>query len=207
MKTFAALIFSQVLYGMAAGQIIVYEQMPGASSYLTLNSSTLDNFGKAPGFRVADDFLLLSNTVIDVVNWWGEPLFGSNEFQLAFYTDVGGFPGSIVHTSGGSLSSTSVNVGSPSDPVIFYSSVLNSPFSAQSGEMYWLSVFNKAPDASWVWLRADDIGNGARQGKIPGAPWGFDWPNMGFQLAAIPEPSSLLLAAMATVALLVRLPK
>jgi hypothetical protein len=185
---------------------VIYEQLPGTHSNLEIISSTLDNFGQAPGFRVADDFVLSSNEVINDVHWWGESNSGGNDFQFTFYADNGGVPGAIVQTSGGSLSTGIVNVGSGFDPVNFYSSVLGSPFDVQAGTTYWLSVFNQAPDASWLWLRADASGNGSRFGLIPGPPWGGSIPDMAFQLTAVPEPGTLwLLATGLTVFVLRRI--
>lgn len=174
---------------------VIYEQLPGTHSDLEVISSTLDNFGGTPGFRVADDFVLTTDAIITDVHWWGESNSGGNDFRFTFYADGGGVPGSILQTSGGTLSTVIVNVGSGFDPVGFYSSTLASPFTASGATTYWLSIFNGAGDASWLWLRADASGNGSRQGQIPGPPWSSRNPNMAFQLT-VPEPATLALLGL-----------
>jgi hypothetical protein len=174
---------------------VIYEQLPGTHSDLEVISSTLDNFGGTPGFRVADDFVLTTDAIITDVHWWGESNSGGNDFRFTFYADGGGVPGSILQTSGGTLSTVIVNVGSGFDPVGFYSSALASPFTASGATTYWLSIFNGAGDASWLWLRADASGNGSRQGQIPGPPWSSRNPDMAFQLT-VPEPATLALLGL-----------
>lgn len=181
---------------------VIYEQVPGKGSNSIVISSTLDNFGQAPGFRAADDFVLPTDAIITDLHWWGKANSGGSNFQFTFYADGGGVPGAIFHVSGGSLSTAIVSVGTSFDPVVFYSSDLDFPFSATAGTTYWLSVFNHAADASWLWLSADAAGNGSRQGLIPGPPWSGSWPNLAFQLTAteVPEPATLwLLGAGLTI--------
>jgi PEP-CTERM motif len=183
---------------------VIYEQLPGTNSNTEQISSTLNNFGQLPGIITADDFVLATNAIITDVHWWGESNLGGNAFRFTFYADGGGVPGSILHTSLGFFLASTVNVGSGFDPVSFYSSILDSPFSASAGTTYWLSVFNQAGDASWLWLAADDSGNGAAVGVIPGPPWSHSQLNMAFQLTTVPEPASvaLLCAGLACFGLL-----
>ena len=180
----------------SAQSAVVYEQLPGASSNQLIVSSTLDNFGATPGFRVADNWVLATSALITDVHWWGKSTSGGDNFQFTFYADGGGIPGAILLTTGGSFSKATVNAGSPFDPVSFYSSDLTVPFSATGGTMYWLSIFNQAADASWTWLRANAAGDGSKQGQVPGPPWDFPRPDMAFQLtgaSAVPEPASFAL--------------
>jgi len=179
---------------------VIYEQLPGANSNQEIISSTLDSFGHTPGFRTADDFVLATDAIISDVHWWGGSNSGGDNFQFTFYADGSGVPGAILHSSGGSLSATTVNVGSPSDPVTFYSSDLVSPFSAAAGTTYWLSIFNQAPDASWQWLIANNFGDGGRQGFNPGPPWSSSTSDMAFQMT-VPEPPTLLLLGVGVVGL------
>jgi hypothetical protein len=186
----ASLLYLIATLNVQAG--VIYEQLPGTNSNTEQISSTLDNFGQTPGFMTADDFVLATDAIITDVHWWGESNSGGNDFRFTFYADGGGVPGPILHTSLGSLVASTVNVGSGFDPVSFYSSILDSPFTVSAGTTYWLSVFNQAGDASWLWLTADASGNGAALGVIPGPPWSHTQLNMAFQLT-VPEPASLSL--------------
>jgi len=182
---------------------VIYEQLPGANSSNLYVSSTLNNLGQSPGFRVADDFTLSASEMITDVHWWGRPNSGGDNFLFSFYADGGGIPGSIMHTSGGSLSTTNVDVGSNFGPVNFYSSVLDSPFSANAGTTYWLSIFNQAQDASWQWLSANAPGNGSRQWLNSGSPTSSNQIlNVAFQLTTVPEPSIFALLCIGAINLL-----
>jgi hypothetical protein len=192
---------------------VLYQQLPGVNSNQGAISSTLDAFGVTPGYRVADSFVLSApNARIDAVQWWGqnspEHPGGGSSFTFTFYADNGGVPGAILDSSGGSLSTTTVNVGSSFGPVTLYSSNLTSPFRTTAGTTYWLSIFNQAANASWEWLSADNFGDGSLQGANPGPPWGvIGWGDMAFQLErgriGMPEPASLGLLAGGLVGLLV----
>jgi hypothetical protein len=119
---------------------------------------------------------------------------GGNSFTFTFYADNGGVPGTILDSSVGSLSTTTVNVGSGFDPVTFYSSDLVSPFSATAGATYWISIFNQAADASWLWLSANSSGDGSVGATNPGGPpWFTGFPDMAFELTSVPEPASIAL--------------
>jgi hypothetical protein len=77
---------------------------------------------------------------------------------------------------------------------------LTIPFLATAGTTYWVSIFNQAADASWLWLAANSNGNGGVLGEIPGPPWDQVTPDLAFQLtattAAVPEPASLTLLGL-----------
>jgi hypothetical protein len=165
---------------------VIYQQLPDAdpSGTSAAISSMLDGAGQSPGRTAADDFTLPSTALIRTVNWWGVPNSGGYDFTFTFYTNAGNRPGSILHTTQGSLSVTTFN-----DFAMAYTSNLDSPFLAQAGTKYWISVFNQAPDASWAWQAQRDPGNLARQGPNPGPPWPTLWENLTFRFT--PEPTSL----------------
>jgi hypothetical protein len=178
---------------------VVYEQLPGANSNSEIISSTLNGIGGTPGFRAADNWALTAAGTITDAHWWGESVSGGDDFQFTFYADGGGVPGAILLTTGGSLSKTTVSVGSPFDPENFYSSDLTVPFNAASGTTYWVSIFNQATDASWQWLTANSAGDNSKQGQVPGPPWAFTNANLAFQLtstSAVPEPATLALIGL-----------
>jgi len=125
----------------------LFEQLPGADSSSQLISSTLNNLGGTPGFRVADNFQLAGGGTVSTVEWWGTLRSGGTSFQITFYPDSSGNPGLPLSTIAVVPASSSATAGSPFDPVTFYSATLSTPFSAAPGTPYWLSVFDAAPDA------------------------------------------------------------
>jgi hypothetical protein len=149
----------------------LFEQLPGAGSSSQLISSTLNNLGGTPGFRVADNFQLAGGGTVRVVEWWGTLRSGGTSFEITFYSNAGGNPGSPLATIAVMPTSSSATTGSPFDPVTFYSATLSTPFSASPGTPYWISVFDAASDARWVWLSASVDTFGGRQMQNGGATW------------------------------------
>lgn len=113
---------------------------------------------------------------------------------LRSYADNGGEPGAILLATTGTLTKSVVNTGSGFDPVNFYSSDLASTFSAAAGTRYWLSIFNGASDASWLWLAANNAGNGAVQQESGSSTWPVVNTDLAYQLTStVPEPGTLAL--------------
>jgi len=181
----------------------LFEQLPGANSSSQLISSTLNNLGGTPGFRVADNFQLAGGGTVSAVEWWGTLRSGGTSFQITFYPDAGGNPGSPLSTVAVIPTSSSATTGSPLDPVTFYSATLSTPFSAAPGTPYWMSVFDAAPDARWVWLSANVDTFGARQMQNGTTTWNIA-DDVSFRLkndGAVREPATLSLMAIAILAL------
>src|SRR5215211_1044587 len=85
---------------------LIYQQLPDADFGGTsaANSSTLNGSGLSPGNRAADDFTLASTALISTVDWWGtEVPPGQRDFTCTFYANASGRPGTILHTTQGSL--------------------------------------------------------------------------------------------------------
>jgi len=178
----------------------VYVQLPGAGSLSQRISSTLNNAGLSPGSRTADDFLVGADAAITDVYWWGQSNSGGSDFQITFYSDSLGIPGAVLQTSAmSSLFTQTDDTGAPSGPSVYYSGALVSPFSANADTTYWISIFNQASDASWLWLSADSAGNGSVQGLNPGPPWAVSPydplpPDMSFGLiSTVPLPPAVWL--------------
>ena len=182
------------MIGTATASVIVFDQPPpGDFNGNQAISSTLNNFGATPGFRTADDFTVAQAETITDVHWWGQqsifvPPFRDN-FTFTFYADHAGTPGSVLLTTSGSLTTSPVFAGGTLN---YYSANLSDAFSAAASTAYWLSIFDSAADASWLWLAANAFGDGAVQG-------GRFFPTLGdraFQLTAVPEPATLALFAL-----------
>jgi hypothetical protein len=174
---------------------------PSGSGQEQVVSSTLDNFGNLPGFRAADNFQLAAPASIADVAWWGKPLAGGDNFTFTFYADNRGLPGSVLATTGGGpLTITPIpGLGLPAD---LFATTLNTPFQAQAGITYWLSIFDAGPTASWRWEESVG-GSYTVTAAPPGNAWGsVDQNNLAFSLASVPEPASLTLFSASALSLL-----
>ncbi len=181
----------------------LYGQLPGPDSNTAYDSSSLNNFGDTPGYRVADDFTLATTAPITDVHWWGFPSENATEdnqsapaFTFTFYTDASGLPGTPLASVSGSLSVEPYPFGPWWPEAQYYSSILDTPFSATAGTKYWVSIYNGAVDASWLWIMAESAGNKATQTEN-GLPFdSANLPDMAFELTSkVPEASTLLLLA------------
>ncbi len=174
----------------------LFEQLPGPDSSSALISSTLNNAGGTPGFHVADNFQIAGGGTVRVVQWWGKLRSGSEDFQIVFYPDAAGNPGAPLATIEVTPTSSPDTPGSPFDPVTFYSAALRTPFNAAPGTQYWVSVFDGATDARWVWLSAEVDTFGGRQRRNDLTTWNIN-DDVSFRLtddiAAVPEPGTLAL--------------
>jgi hypothetical protein len=196
-KTFVVLAL--LVWCSRAGQAgTLFEQLPGTQSPSQLISSTLNNLGGTPGFRVADNFQLAGAGTVRVVEWWGTLRSGGASFQISFYPDAGGNPGPPLSTIAVTPTSSSATTGSGFDPVTFYSAILGTPFSAAPGTRYWMSVFDAAPDGRWLWLSANVDTFGALRMQNGAATWNAT-DGVSFRLKddAVPEPATYSLVAIA----------
>lgn len=179
----------------------LFEQLPGIDSSNLTISSTLNNLGGTPGFQIADNFQLAAGGTVNVVEWWGRLRSGGASFQITFFLNAGGRPGVSLSTIAVTPTSSSANTGSPFDPVTFYSATLSDAFNAAPGTTYWMSVFDAAPDARWLWLAANNDTIGASRAQNGTTAW-TSTDDVGFRLSgSVPEPATFSLVAIAILAL------
>jgi len=184
---------------------VIFEQLPDyvldPSATTRFTSSTVDALGNTPGVRTADDFLVDVDAVITDIHWWGISGAGTDDFTFTFYADAGAEPGIALQTTTGSLDVETDPLDANFGTNIYWS-VLDTPFEATAGVTYWLSIFNSAPDAIWLWTASPLSGTpGVQTLEPPGDDWSAIGENLAFQLT-IPEPTtpSLIIIGLAVLA-------
>jgi hypothetical protein len=161
-------------------------------------------FGSDGGvITVADDFQFPQNTLLGSLNWWGgyfNPPPGPDNFTIRLYTDIGGQPGWRVSgfTLGSITKQPTANFVNPGlYPEFRYSANLLSPFEAQAGVRYWLSIVNPPRDI-WLWEASASALNPGVQRSFDGVTWQPYFDNTAFELVGVPEPDvrSLVMAGI-----------
>jgi hypothetical protein len=156
---------------------------------------------------VAENFQFSQTSSIGKLIWWGGnygPTSSSDTFTVQLYADVGGQPGGLL--SGfvvGNISATATGgyVNDPDPhPEYRYSADLLTPFVAQAGTTYWLSI-TYSPTSTWLWEASTpaDIGAGVQR-RFNGGSWEPYYDRTAMQLVVVPEPSCglLLVGAVAS---------
>ena len=175
--------------------------------------------GDGFGFRSYDNFSLPQLTLIDGVNWQGFYLDfvtpGNNPpapdaifWEISFWSDFNGqrdallysqtLPAANVQTT--VLGTTSFDLPPPVPVVLFnFEADLPTPFLANPGTTYWLSVTSYSPNVNpvgWSWFQGTGGDGITIQEAYPG---GFRFPpregDRAFSLEGqvVPEPSTLVL--------------
>lgn len=183
-------------------QAYLFSQLPGTTPMGY--SSNLDTA------QVADDFILSSASPINSVKWWGFDegggWSGTSNFTFTFYADNSGSPGGSLLTTSGSLTS---GIWDSGNRVYVYTSVLNSPFSAEAGTKYWLSIFDKNTGSTWGWMMSDggtsyqNLGDGEWTPIVSYVNDNPMYSNAAFELAyqPVPIPTAGWLLASGLIAL------
>ncbi len=142
------------------------------------------NSGPSTTYQTFDNFTLNASSNIDNVQWAGSYLDpytdqgnpaqpNSTSFQITFYLDNGGLPGSAVSTSTVALADchpTFVNnvQFQNSDgktltiPVYGFSAALPNPFTAAAGQHYWISFLSNSPSDTLIWAWYSGKGGDSR---------------------------------------------
>jgi hypothetical protein len=193
MKTTIQLLsFAMVLTTVARGAD--YQQLPNHGGGLQSDGSLL---------VVADDFVLTNTTEISTFTWWGgydNTPTATDSFVIGLHADSACQPGSLQPGFAvGSISKapTGAFVNSGIYPEYIYTATLTTPFQAQGGFRYWLSIANSMPAGeTWQWELSGSSPNFGVQ-RFLGGSWqphsivvgtSFEIPGL-----PVPEPSALVL--------------
>ena len=195
-----------------ASAAVIYSQAP-----LDGGTGVFSNFG-ALG-QAADDFALGSDQSAVLLRWWGSygdaGLAGGDLFAIRLFDsplanavplfacgDAAAFP---AVRCGGVVSSGTALGDSAGGPVFRFELALAAPLDLMAGTTYILSITNENPDTEWFWLQSAATGNGGLFRMEDSEDFVPDGPNLSFALESrsqgIPEPGSLALLGIATLAL------
>jgi hypothetical protein len=78
------------------GHAVALVDQPPDPAIAPGSSSPLDYLGQMPGAITADDVLLASPAIANLVTWWGQHAprtSGIDDYLVAFYADAAGHPG------------------------------------------------------------------------------------------------------------------
>lgn len=190
-----------ILLGLAAANVsrADFVQPPGH----------FGGFDADPSIQVAENFQFGQTSTIGRLIWWGgyySPAAPQENFTVQLFADVGGRPGGLL--SGfdiGSISKTATgNFVNPGQyPEYRYSADLTTPFAAQAGTTYWLSI-GYGQTSTWLWEASvsTDINSGVQR-SYSGGPWQPYFDRTAFQLVVVPEPNGALLLAGAVASMAV----
>lgn len=162
---------------------------------------------------MADDFTLTSAASPDSITFWGTyspsdiPLT-PDRFSLAIYSDVGDMPGSVISFSHISPVRTYYGLTTQGTGLYEYNASLT-PVDLAAGT-YWLVIVNDTSavgNDTWAWAISAEIYNAfgafATESSRTPSHWNRSPLDLAFTLSAVPEPSSLALAGLASVGLAV----
>jgi hypothetical protein len=155
-----------------------------------------------PTWTLAEDFQFAQSSSVGTLVWWGGfefPRPGADAFIIRLYADSGGHPGGLLSgfdvgpitgTATGSFVLDGGPTYPPNTPEFRYSAHLQTPFVAQAGTKYWLSIIYSVPDLDYVWEASvrTDINSGVQR-SFNGGPWQPFYDRTAMQLVVVPEPS------------------
>ncbi len=199
---FRHLLAFALLAGLAASNgasasVLLYSQ-PFNGDVSGFYASQNDPIQYGPFARVYDNFKLGTPAEITEVSWVGAFFNGTplpiTSFEVGFYDDIAGQPGSLLKTETflGQAGQTDNGDGTNS-----YSVTLVSPFLAGSGTTYWVSVVPTLDfPPQWGWAYSD-VGDAIGFQDFLGDRFERE-TDFAFELrgTAVPEPSSWALAAL-----------
>ena len=202
-----------------ASSIVLYQQVPdfpSPSSFRTSYGTSTQAF-----FRTFDNFTLIQGGLVTGVTWQGSYQDFVNfqnpaapntvSFDIAFWADAAGQPGSSLlsqNVAYGSVTATLVGITPTNLNVFNYQVTLPTPFLAQPGTTYWMSIFSNSSSFNPLWgWRSGSGGDGLtfQQNFSTGGTTLLP-PDRAFSLVGepVPEPGTMVLLASGLVLLAVR---
>jgi hypothetical protein len=173
-----------------------YQQTPSLQYLLDSDPRSLQPYEAL----IAEDFQLSADTPISTIRWWGSyDNRMAGEFQLAIWTDVGSRPGSLISE----LRSSSLQEVATGRAFFggtyqefAYTATLETPFSAQAGVHYWLSIGNATLiPGNWTWESGSDSQFPGIWRRDSDGIWNIQQTDLNMAFA-VPEPSPLHLGIM-----------
>jgi hypothetical protein len=212
-----------LLVGVALFLVVAFAQDAGAGTMdiifdnggpVAAAGDVVSDFAYAGGAQAADDFSLAgSMNVITDLNWWGTNRSGavpaSDNFTIRIYSAAGSVP-ALTHDyefNLGHVQRSDTGVDSYGADIYAYSGSLAAPLSLAPSTTYWLSIMNNTSGTSgnWNWSRVNyTSGNGAQRSAVDTLPWNGGANHQAFQLAYVPEPTSLVLLGVGGLTLIRR---
>jgi MYXO-CTERM domain-containing protein len=180
----------------------VFSQLPDG-----INGYFADSTGSFPAQRVADDFSLGAGTTIRSLTFWGgyfphQASIPDDDFTLTLYSDGGGIPGGVIHsTSLSALSRTDTGIDLFGTDEYIYNANLTTPVAVSGSTTYFLSITNNtglgAFGASWFWETG--TGHGLLTFSADGGgTWSAFGGDQAFILSskAVPAPGAIALLGL-----------
>lgn len=188
---------------------IVFENAPVPLGQ-TFDIWASDNNVSNGNSLMRDDFSLSTTAEIAEISWWGgwsnvTALVGApsdaQSWEIGFWSDNAGVPGSLIDLQPLSLADVSVTSlgkspwrNDPEFEVFEYHATLATPFTAVGGTTYWLSIQELSSAASqsvaFGWYEKDGS-SGTSYQTFNGTD--FSHTDRAFALSAVPEPGSVVL--------------
>lgn len=216
MKTYDAMIdflrgsrsgLPRLIGGSAVALVLGFCLASGASAGVVFEQSPVggnDAFPSIYAAQTADDFVLLANTPVSGLVWWGSyskdpATLPADEFHVRVSADDGsGRPAIDPFTEFTQTPTrTPTLLADISGAAVYrYEMVLPSPLILAGGSTFYLSVVNQFdigdPNANWYWLLSDTVGANFFR-AASGDPWDKDMTgNLSFTVSAgAPIPASL----------------
>jgi hypothetical protein len=186
-------------------------------SQMGLDSPLSGPYSNTGASVVADDFALSVDATVTGAKWYGYFL-GDDlvtplplvDFEIAFYSDATGLPGTQIARSAVSASVTDTGLDIPNtapsglaDSSIYAFEVDSLPdIPVTAGETTWVSIMGDGP-GSWLWCLHDRENPGMayrNETTTPATPWAGARNNLAFELtgeiAAVPVPGAFLLGSL-----------
>jgi hypothetical protein len=187
-------------YSAATPSPLIFFQNPDFNGALASQNDTTGGNGNFA--TTYDNFTLGASYNVDEFAWVGSYFNPGVQgvmtgATLTFYADAGNQPGAVLATfSGpGNFGETFLGNDNVGDPTYLYNGFLGSPFLAQAGVQYWVSI---VPDVGfppqWGWETSSDGDLSSWQCFLGAC--GATAPDLSFALygtLATPEPGTLVL--------------